>query len=159
MWASSALCPSREREGFPAACWGQQWVPITQPVVQPQNPQGQGWWKAVLLLCRDGARSQGQPGHQECPSLPLRGRKALKCSRGEIAAKGNWEAAKSKSCCFTWSWKGKKVSWGFWRIRSPGFLPALRETPTYTLMSRCMDSLSLRTLQLEKLAWKVPYPL
>lgn len=65
----SILCPvpQQGKRGISCSVLGSA-VSFHHPACSAATKsQGQGWWKAVLLLCRDGVRSQGQPGHPGVP--------------------------------------------------------------------------------------------
>lgn len=131
-WASSAPCSSRERVEVPCSstvCWDQQRVPITQPVAQPQNPQWQHWWKPVPLLCRDGARSQGQPGHQDGINLSLRGRKAPKYSLSGIATDGKLSSCQIQELLLYLKLKRKGSFFRFLENQKPWISASLQRTP------------------------------
>lgn len=125
-WASSTLWPSRERVE----------VPITQPGVQSQNPQWQRWWKAVPVLGRDGARSPGQSGHQECIDLSLRGRKAPKYSLGGIATEGKLSSCPIQELLLYLRSKRKEGFFRFLENPKPWISASLKRSPYIHLMSR-----------------------
>lgn len=100
-WASSALFPSREIVEGPCNStvrWHQQQVPITQPILEATLTKDyqiavQGWSK----------KPKGCRGTMSTLTFPSGADRHWSTASAELLQQGNQAAARSKSCCFTWS--------------------------------------------------------